>query len=1204
MAFGGLHSIKMSSPDLPSHSEDDILTSPMRHETIETVPLARMPDSLHDGSDHDTLATLPLHRGQYTQNNGGLTQPTQLIDRPTSNTSSPPAKPTVQVAASSPTPTPTSVRKPSSILASAMAPAGTTFRRPIAPQPAKPRTYNDDGPTYIGSSSDEEQPGRKKNDIKTSTFIKNAEKVPESPQSGSRFAGFAYKPVSHTGGVAVKRTADVLANAYGNSSKRQRQTGPSRAVPVTQQPDIDFDDIGDFNLRTKVKRMHAIHSGETVRACRDALVAKKGNYDDASEYLLQQAETQDSSSRAIDLTGSDDELMPTPAGTKTKNMNDVRQQAKKPAMSIAEKYGTQAQEKKYVPKQLKIFDAPAKPEPSKKFSRLVRGKKNRSPSPTSGSGASAVRAVAKQQPQVIDSDSEAADSGIHSGPEDAGFDLRLLKFFNQCTAAELADTAGITHEVAEHVVSKRPFSNMSKVEKVEAANVKPSKSRRKADPLGVKVVEKVATMITSYEAVDYLVRKCEDMARPLASEMKKWGINIYGSKDGELDMVSLHDSQRSNHDSGIGTPVSDDDRDGTRAPGGRRFLGQPSIMADGVKMKDYQVVGVNWLSLLYRQRLSCILADDMGLGKTMQVIGFLAHLLEIGERGPHLVVVPAATLENWLKEFARFCPTLHVEPYYANQAERFAMREDFEDRRDEINVVVTTYTLAKGPEDNPWLRKFGFTCTIFDEGHVLKNADSQVSMRLSRIESKFRLLLTGTPLQNNLKELISLLAFLMPRMFNERKEDLSSIFTHNVKAMDANHEALLSAERIARARTMLTPFILRRKKYQVLKELPKKDRRVEYCDMTPEQLEFYQKWLDKAYSVRDRRAKGENVGNESANILMKLRQAAIHPMLFRRLYKDADLPKIAKQCLKSDLWRESNPDLIVTELRAYSDFEIHHLCDTNPVLHKFCLNNHEWLASGKIRKLVELLKAFTAEGHRTLIFSQFVMVLDILELVLEREAIAYFRLDGTTKVSERQDLIDEFCDDSNTTPVFMLSTKAGGAGINLAKANKVIVFDSGFNPQDDIQAENRAHRIGQTKDVEVIRLVTKGTVEEQIYAMGLTKLKLDEQVAGEGGEDVPKKEGEETEKEAEGRNLVEEMFFKKLETEPEEKVLAEIRQEKTVKQVDDSVKKGVDLLASSQMDSEADVNSSQKSSTGRKIKTESMDLPDRPRATRRTSKRK
>merc|ERR1711939_280477 len=271
------------------------------------------------------------------------------------------------------------------------------------------------------------------------------------------------------------------------------------------------------------------------------------------------------------------------------------------------------------------------------------------------------------------------------------------------------------------------------------------------------------------------------------------------------------------------------------------------------------------------------------------------------------------------------------------------------------------------------------------------------------------------------------------------------------------------------------------------------------------------------------------------------------------------LPKIARSCLKDEQWALSSPDLIVTELEHYSDMEVHSLCSKNAVLNKYALRNHEWLASGKVQKTLELLRRFMAEGSRTLIFSQFVMVLDILELVLENERIRYFRLDGNTKVSERQDLINTFSEEGNETPVFMLSTKAGGAGINLAAANKVIVFDSGFNPQDDVQAENRAHRIGQVKPVEVVRLVSRGTVEEQIYAMGLTKLKLDEQVAGDGSEEQPpRKEGEESEREVEGRMMVEEMFFKKLDQEPIEQIKAEVAS--PVKKTEQSM--GVTVLGS------------------------------------------
>ena len=1129
------------------------------HETVETVPLQR--SNMHgEDSDLEELATFPADRPTQ-KSQSKQTQPTQIIERLQGDMFSPRSKPgIVQVAASSPIAAPVVARKPSGILASVMAPAGTTFRKPfVAPRPA-PLTIDsdDEGPVYKGGSSDSDEPSRRSNDIKTSTFVRKkpqpTEAIPDSPQpqnSGpsSRFmeitarSMFRASPASTSsaGSNGVKRSADTMANSYGNASKKPRQTGPSRAMAVSSSPpakieqEMELDDISDYNARQKVHRMRSMLPSATIRECYEALEAKKGHYEDAVDLLLLRSEKRQSKHGAVDLTVSDDELMPTPAAPKplVARANLVRQQAKAPQRTIAQKWSS-TQNVRKPSKTIDVFDTP----PPQKRRTLVRGRRQRSSSPAATISEPETKMKPKRVHAVQSDDSDVVDSAINS--EDEGnttFQGRVLKLFNTCAAADLMDIASISREIAEHFVSKRPYQNLEAVMKVE--DPKPPKGRRKATQIGEKVKDKVEDMLQSYEAVDYLVKKCQGIAKPLSDEIQKWGGKITGSLDGgELEIISMQAS-RSSHDSGIGTPVSDEE--GLERSGPKNFIKQPSIMADDMQMKDYQVVGLNWLNLLYSKGLSCILADDMGLGKTCQVIAFLAHLFERGRMGPHLVVVPAATLENWLKEFNRFCPALNVEPYYStNPTERFELRETLDENRDEINVIVTTYTLAKGKDDQSWLKNFGFDCTIYDEGHVLKNADSQVSRQLVKIRSNFRLLLTGTPLQNNLKELISLLGFLMPGIFREKAEALRSIFTHNFKALDNNHEMLLSAQRVQRARSMLTPFILRRKKVQVLKDLPKKERRVELCEMSHEQSELYQLWVDRAHAIRERREKGENVSNETTNVLMKLRFAALHPFLFRRLYPDKQLPIIAKQCLKVDLWRESNPKLIVTELLEYSDMEIHSLCEKHSQLRRFALNGSEWRASGKVQKLVELLQNFVAGGHRTLIFSQFVLVLDILELVLEREAIGYFRLDGSTKVSERQDLIDEFSADDNKTPVFMLSTKAGGAGINLAKANKVIIFDSGFNPQDDIQAENRAHRIGQEKDVEVIRLISRDTVEEQIYEMGLTKLKLDEQVAGDGEEQPPRKENEESDKEAEGRLMVEDMLFKTLNTEPVDKLKSEV----------------------------------------------------------------
>jgi SWI/SNF-related matrix-associated actin-dependent regulator 1 of chromatin subfamily A len=1112
---------------------------------------------IEDDYDESLPAT---YRTVPTQLINRSTQPTQLLE-PTSPDSlfpSSPARPVVQVGASSPSQPPLA-RKPS-LLASAMAPAGTTFRRPWIPSAPKPIQIDsdDEGPQYAGNGSDSDE-SMLQSDIKPANFRgKTLEKIDESPQSSQgkqRFnsitANAVYQPAPRLGSAfnpgtanGIKRTAGDMASAYGNVSKKPRQAAPSRALPVVldEEEDLDMDDITDPRMRVIVRKMHGLFPKVTIRFCYEALLKNKGDYDDACSYLVEETSSSLGSkprAKLVDLTGSDDELLFTPRppsnvfanAPRSSLVNDVRQQAKKPAMSIQQKYSSTQGIAKVAPRQLapmpRKLDIFNTPEPIVKKKTLVRGRRDPS---------SPVRQPSQPEVHQIESGDEA--SGSESEPEDLSFNGRLLSFFNTCTPEDLVDMASITKQVATYFVTKRPFRSLTAVEKVPA-ETRTGKQTKTLQLIGEKIYDKCHEMLKAYEAVDYLVRKCDNIAKPLAHSMNKWGVNVFGGK-GEIDLPSIEAAQRACHDSGIGTPVSDDDGPVKNSVGRGGFFGQPISMAEDIKMKDYQIVGVNWLNLLYCSGHSCILADDMGLGKTCQVIGFLAHLAEVGQKGPHLVVVPAATLENWLQEFQKFAPGLVVEPYYGTLKEREKMRYTLEETRDEINVIVTTYETAKAKDDFPWLKNYGFVCGIFDEGHMLKNANSIVTKQLARIKSEFRLLLTGTPLQNNLKELISLLAFLMPALFNEKKDQLQSIFTHNVKAMDANHEALLSAQRIARARSMLTPFILRRKKNQVLKDLPKKDRNVVYCDLSPEQKELYDTQLARAYDIRERRAAGEIGLNESANVLMKLRQASIHPFLFRRLYRDKLLPTIAKQCLKDPQWVNSQAAAIVTELVAYSDMEIHHLCSTREVLKKYALRQDEWLASGKVQQMLKLLRQWMSEGHRTLVFSQFTMVLDILEVVFSKEKIKYFRLDGNTKVVERQDMIDDFCDEDNHTPVFMLSTKAGGAGINLAAANKVIVFDSGFNPQDDIQAENRAHRIGQVKDVEVVRLITRGTVEEQIYAMGLTKLKLDEQVAGDDdGESDKAKERIE----AEGARRVEELFFEKLAEEKAPKIEVDTKME-------------------------------------------------------------
>lgn len=1183
----------MSSPALSAQSDDDLFNikalRPSNYDTIETIPVQRIRDS----PDNETLPPMLPSQNAYSQYAAArpgvgsqyITQPTQIIDRsPAPNVSSPASRPVVQVAASSPIAPKPPARNPSGILANAMAPAGTAFRRPVPPPPPQvttmPATWDfDDTPV----SSDSDRAERDRNSIKPKFGKPPQHPQPQTlnrppPPTGSTFGAIMqesyYNP---NNSFSVKRNADTMASSYGNVSKRPRQLAPARAVPVQQtsrfsssprkEEILEVNDILDPNTRHKVQRMLAVCKTNTVQQAFDALKLKNDNFDDACDYLLLMSENnheakkmQQQRHNTIVLDDdSADELAPTPArpsvpkgvATSTQtSFNPIQYNpAKKPAVkSIAQKYTSKFAVDPTI-RRLDVFDTPPPQEAKKRT--LMRGRKNRSPSP-------ATRAAQSKRAIALDDSGDEADSGIQSDREapSRDFDQRVLSFFNTCTVLELCDMSGTPKDQAEHVVASRPYRNIEAVFAVQNPNNK-NKTKKASSSYGERIWDKVYEMMKSYEAVDYLVRNCESMSKPLARSMSNWGVDVYGKgREGEgLDLTSLQQISgnvpaSSGKDSGLGTPISDDGKPTSK----KNFIPQPPSLAEGVKMKDYQVVGINWLYLLFREKLSGILADDMGLGKTLQTIGFIAHLAEIGEPGPHLIVVPSATLENWLKEFQRFCPGLKVRPYYGSMPEREAMRIEYEDARSEINVLVTTYQIAKAKDDIPFLRRYGFTCAIFDEGHMLKNPTSEVSTKLIRIKSRFRLMLTGTPLQNNLNELMALLRFLQPELFAEREEDLAAIFKQSIsvttEAASDSRQMLLSKQRIDRAKAMLTPFILRRKKYQVLKDLPAKSRFVEHCELSPEQQEIYNNQLAKAWDIRERKARGERIpAEENANVLIRLRQAAIHPLLFKCFYTDKILRKIAKTCPKVEMFKDSNPELIMQELVAYADFETHELCSKHDRLHPFLLPAENWETSGKVTVLIDLLNKFRKEGHKTLIFSQFVMVLDILSVILHNRGIIFLRLDGSTRVDERQDLIDQFNAPDSEFDCFILSTKAGGAGINLTGASRVIVFDSGFNPQDDVQAENRCHRIGQTKDVEIYRLVTRGSVEEQIYDMGRVKLQLDREVAGEEGtadgistpaeleEDIGKgKKGKQppdvlSKKEQEGANMIEDMLFKKLEEE-------------------------------------------------------------------------
>ena len=694
---------------------DELLTTHERYETVATVPVTKPQSSYQPITQ---LLSSPPPR---------LTQPTQIIERPTSTMLSTGRSPSiVQVAASSPLraqtdASPTTSRAPGGILASAMAPAGTAFRLPFGVRNAPPRPpiidiSDEEGPTYRGGSSDEDSQISKRANIKPSTFVstgkalltgnKGSPRVEESPSSGvNRFKEITsnsfYKPLDKGGSqgstlkgsvydsrnrddsatksriaAPAKRSADILANAYGSSSrpvKQVRQAGPARAQPVQ---DISLDDIQDYQLRTKVKRMMDILPMTTVLLCQNALITKRGNFDDAMDLLTSEEEHR----MEIDLTMSDNEGHGKKVTTTRKPQ--AKQQVKAPNRTIQDKWAsTQALPK---PSQSSQTQSTTPPKPRRK---LVQGRK-KSSLPSSPPVAEQPKPP-PPRPRSSESDDDS-DSGVEvESEDDTELERKVLNFFNSCSAKDLADIAATTEGIANVILSQRPFPSLDGVRQISSETPKVASGGTKKlvkKAMGDKLVDKCLEMWTGYEAVDELVSRCEALGKPVAEEMKRWGVDVYGAaKHGELNLVNFNDikaegkgnMQTSVRDSGIGTPSSTnqsaEEEDGSEArssPGPRKaktkslFFPQPSIMAEDIVLKDYQVVGVNWLALLYKYNLSCILADDMGLGKTCQVIAFLAHLFEKGIKGPHLVVVPGSTLENWLREFSIFCPALNVMPYY------------------------------------------------------------------------------------------------------------------------------------------------------------------------------------------------------------------------------------------------------------------------------------------------------------------------------------------------------------------------------------------------------------------------------------------------------------------------------------------------------------------------------------------------------------
>ncbi|PHH75248.1 hypothetical protein CDD83_4432 [Cordyceps sp. RAO-2017] len=697
---------------------------------------------------------------------------------------------------------------------------------------------------------------------------------------------------------------------------------------------------------------------------------------------------------------------------------------------------------------------------------------------------------------LVDNDKEDAYQAEES-PEPEDDDDRALTCINTSTLSELAAMTGMKESLLEPLVAERPFLDLAQARRV-STNKKPGSRKSARISIGDSAVDAVQVFLHAVSAIDNVVAQCEAKAQTVKGVMDTWDLDTFGF----------------DRRSGRATP----DKDMPPTPsshGGSRYVRppvprQPGVMDGHCEMKPFQLFGLNWMSLLYNYDIGCILADEMGLGKTCQVISLVCHLVEEHERRrrrgrgrrpwPNLVVVPPSTYNNWLIEFERFAPDLCVVGYRGTQSERAEIAYDVEREPDAYHVVLATYSQINSEADIEAMQAFRLNAAIFDEGHKMKNPETKIYKDLRRIPAGWKMLLTGTPVQNNLLEMTSLLSFINPRMFEGCMEHVQYIFSQKVSVRDVSNGAFLYDERVKRARTILEPFILQRRKDQVLSDMPRKISTVVRCEMSETQRPVYDEY-EALFRLEPSQRAGRAHGrlNDQNNVWMQLRKAALHPLLFRRHFTDDKVEAMGRILMERVPQSELHqPDLghLTQELKNASDFELHLWCrDYARLLGQFDLPAGAELDSGKVRTLLRLIRQYQERGDRVLVFSKFSRLIELLREVLALQGIEHRVLMGNTDVSERQTLIDEF-NGNGDIPVFLLTTGAGGTGINLTAANKVVIFDQSDNPQDDIQAENRAHRLGQRRDVEVVRLISTRTIEELVYKACQKKIELANKVTG------------------------------------------------------------------------------------------------------------
>ncbi|RVX75954.1 hypothetical protein B0A52_00311 [Exophiala mesophila] len=603
---------------------------------------------------------------------------------------------------------------------------------------------------------------------------------------------------------------------------------------------------------------------------------------------------------------------------------------------------------------------------------------------------------------------------------------------------------------------------------------------------------------------------------------------------------------------------------------------QPKLVTGG-KMKVYQLEGLEWLKSLWMNGLCGILADEMGLGKTLQAISMIAFFKEHNISGPFLIAAPLSTVRNWVEEFKRWTPSINTILYHGSRDERDAMRRKKMKMGDqskfEFPVVVTSYEICMN--DKKFLGNYQWRYIIVDEGHRLKNMNCKLIKELMSYNSANRLLITGTPLQNNIAELWSLLHFLLPEVFNdldsfEKWFDFSSVIQD--KANADGQSVKRKNNLVSTMHAILKPFLLRRVKTDVESSLPKKREYILYAPLTAEQKDLYREILagtsrsyleNKAVERIEAQSRSSSLKRKSNGSGRSTPAKSIKPSRdstpssvvsagsrrtgrkstrtnyrditdrefnsrLRRVElgeEDVDLDRASPSAHSNDMSSDEAEEIERAATLKLAKKEMSSKKLQNPVMQArlACNSPHNFYwpwkpstvaqeesgdfpqvddslvsASGKILLLDTLLPRLFKLGHKVLIFSQFKTTLDILETyAVELRGWKTCRIDGSVEQETRYEQITSFNTDKSFN-LFLLSTRAGGQGINLTAADTVILFDSDWNPQQDLQAMDRAHRIGQTKPVIVYRLATRGTVEETLLFKADSKRKLEKLVIQKG----------------------------------------------------------------------------------------------------------